>query len=132
MYTMAKLPYGRADFASIIRGGYYYVDRTGYIPLLEALGESYLIFLRPRRFGKSLWLSTLAHYYGREHAGAFPELFGHLAAGQLEQALETGRAQLRRYFRDPELQAEPNLRAWLAVFAGTRLEAAEEVLPAEA
>ncbi|MDX2283066.1 MAG: AAA family ATPase [Bacteroidia bacterium] len=53
-------------------------------------------------------------------------------AGQLEQALETGRAQLRRYFRDPELQAEPNLRAWLAVFVGTELKAAEEVLPAEA
>ncbi|MDX2283065.1 MAG: AAA family ATPase [Bacteroidia bacterium] len=66
---MVKLPYGRADFASLIRDGYYYVDRTGYIPLLEALGESYQIFLRPRRFGKSLWLSTLAHYYGREHAG---------------------------------------------------------------
>ncbi|MDX1907846.1 MAG: AAA family ATPase, partial [Bacteroidia bacterium] len=79
---MIKLPYGTSHFSSLIRGGYYYVDRTGYIPLLESLGERYLIFLRPRRFGKSLWLSTLAHYYGREHAEAFGVLFGHLAVGR--------------------------------------------------
>jgi hypothetical protein len=60
-------PYGISDFVRLRRDGYQ--DRTGYIPLLESLGEPYLIFLRPQRFGKSLWLSTLAHYYGVEHAG---------------------------------------------------------------
>ena len=79
---MIKLPYGRADFRSLRKGGYYYVDRTSYLPRLEALGETYLIFLRPRRFGKSLWLSTLAHYYGQEHAGEFEPLFGGLYVGQ--------------------------------------------------
>ncbi|RMG74764.1 MAG: AAA family ATPase, partial [Bacteroidetes bacterium] len=77
-----KLPYGISNFARLRRDGYFYQDRTGYIPVLESLGEPYLIFLRPRRFGKSLWLSTLAHYYGREHAGDFKWLFRGLAVGE--------------------------------------------------
>ncbi len=77
-----KLPYGISDFARLRRDGYHYQDRTGYIPVLESLGEPYVIFLRPRRFGKSLWLSTLAHYYGREHAGDFEWLFRGLAVGE--------------------------------------------------
>ncbi len=77
-----KLPYGISDFASLRRDGYHYQDRTGYLPVLESLGERYVIFLRPRRFGKSLWLSTLAHYYGLEHAGDFDWLFKGLTAGE--------------------------------------------------
>jgi len=77
-----KLPYGISDFARLRREGYFYQDRTGYIPLLESLGEPYLFFLRPRRFGKSLWLSVLAHYYGREHAEDFAWLFKGLAVGE--------------------------------------------------
>ena len=77
-----KLPYGISDFARLRRDGYYYQDRTGYIPVLENLGEPYLFFLRPRRFGKSLWLSVLAHYYGREHAEDFAWLFKGLAVGE--------------------------------------------------
>ena len=79
---MLKLPYGISDFASLRRDGYFYQDRTGYIPVLESLGERYLIFLRPRRFGKSLWLSILAHYYGQEHAEDFEWLFQGLAVGE--------------------------------------------------
>ena len=77
-----KLPYGISDFARLRRDGYFYQDRTGYIPVLESLGEPYLFFLRPRRFGKSLWLSILAHYYGREHAEDFDWLFQGLAVGE--------------------------------------------------
>ena len=77
-----KLPYGISDFARLRRDGYFYQDRTGYFPVLEGLGEPYIIFLRPRRFGKSLWLSVLAHYYGREHAGDFEWLFRGLAVGE--------------------------------------------------
>ena len=77
-----KLPYGISDFARLRRDGYYYQDRTGYLPVLENLGEPYLFFLRPRRFGKSLWLSVLAHYYGREHAEDFEWLFKGLAVGK--------------------------------------------------
>ncbi len=57
-----NIPYAISDFEDIVTGGYYYIDRTGYIPLVENSGK-YLLFLRPRRFGKSMWLSTLQTYY---------------------------------------------------------------------
>ena len=58
---MIELPYGIADFHRIRREGLVYVDRTRYFHDVERLG-SVLVFLRPRRFGKSLWLQTLANY----------------------------------------------------------------------
>ncbi|MCP4657870.1 MAG: AAA family ATPase [bacterium] len=57
-----KIPYGIADFYALRTSGYLYVDRTDRIRLLEDLGPA-LLFLRPRRFGKSLWLRTLSCYY---------------------------------------------------------------------
>ncbi len=59
---MLRFPYGLADFPRLIREGYVYVDRTMHLRDVEALGPQ-LLFIRPRRFGKSLWLSTLAAYY---------------------------------------------------------------------
>ena len=59
---MIRFPYGIADFRRIRREGMVYVDRTAHVRDLEDLGDV-LVFLRPRRFGKSLWLSTLASYY---------------------------------------------------------------------
>nr|VFK19037.1 MAG: Predicted AAA-ATPase [Candidatus Kentron sp. LPFa] len=76
-----KFPYGISDFDSLITEKYYYVDRTVYIPLLEEAGKQ-LLFLRPRRFGKSLLLSMLENYYDLSKADRFEELFGHLAIGQ--------------------------------------------------
>jgi Predicted AAA-ATPase len=76
-----KFPYGIADFRKLVIGGYYYADRTGYIPAIEDAGEQ-LLFLRPRRFGKSLLLSMLENYYDLRRAGEFERLFGHLAIGQ--------------------------------------------------
>jgi hypothetical protein len=76
-----KFPYGIADFYKVITGGYFYVDRTACIPQLESMGEQ-LLFLRPRRFGKSLWLSTLENYYDLKKAAEFDRLFGTLAIGQ--------------------------------------------------
>ncbi len=73
-----KLPYGVADFHSLRSEGELYVDRTGYVRTLEELGRS-LLFLRPRRFGKSLWLSVLANYYDLRTAGEHEMLFGSLA-----------------------------------------------------
>ena len=75
-----KIPYGEADFRSLRREGMLYVDRTDHIPVLEELGKR-LIFLRPRRFGKSLWLSTLANYYDIRTAEEHKVLFGDLAVG---------------------------------------------------
>lgn len=57
-----QLPYGMADFHEIQRSQMYYVDKTRFIPLLEA-SPRFLFFIRPRRFGKSLWLSVLENYY---------------------------------------------------------------------
>jgi hypothetical protein len=76
-----QFPYGIADFRRIRREGLVYVDRTAYIRELESLG-SVLVYLRPRRFGKSLWIQTLATYYDLRYADAFDELFGDLAIGR--------------------------------------------------
>ncbi|HBL27130.1 MAG TPA: AAA family ATPase [Acidobacteria bacterium] len=78
---MITLPYGIADFRRIRREGMAYVDRTAYIPRIERLGST-LVFLRPRRFGKSLWLQTLANYYDVRRAEEFTDLFGGLAIGR--------------------------------------------------
>ena len=76
-----QFPYGLSDYSKLIQGGYFYQDRTDRIPLLEAAGDQ-LIFIRPRRFGKSLLLSMLEHYYDVKRAAQFEALFGHLAIGK--------------------------------------------------
>ncbi|MEM7537933.1 MAG: AAA family ATPase [Chloroflexota bacterium] len=78
---MIKFPYGRRDFEQLIDNGYLYIDRTHHIRFVEEWGNE-LLFMRPRRFGKSLWLSTLMHYYDIAQADAFERLFGHLVIGQ--------------------------------------------------
>ncbi len=76
-----RLPYGNANFAEIRRGGYFFADKTGFIPELENAerGRQYLIFLRPRRMGKTLIISMLEHYYDVLSAPDFDALFGGLA-----------------------------------------------------
>ncbi len=76
-----RFPYGLSDFGTLIQDGYFYQDRTDRIPQLEEAGRQ-LIFIRPRRFGKSLLLSMLEHYYDVNRADQFEALFGHLAIGQ--------------------------------------------------
>jgi hypothetical protein len=78
---MMKFPYGLADFYKIRKEGYFYQDRTQFIRIIEERGTQ-LVFLRPRRFGKSLWLSTLVNYYDIARAADFAMLFGDLAIGQ--------------------------------------------------
>ncbi len=73
-------PYGIADFEAIRREGMFFVDRTAKIHDLERLGRT-LVFLRPRRFGKSLLLRTLASYYDLRLAEDFELLFGDLDIG---------------------------------------------------
>ena len=75
-----KLPYGNADFYKIITEDYVYIDRTDKIQWIEKAGET-LLFLRPRRFGKSLLVSMLENYYDVAKAQQFEKLFGHLAIG---------------------------------------------------
>ncbi len=73
-----KFPYGISDFYEIITEDYFYVDRTEKIDLIDKAGK-HLLFLRPRRFGKSLWLSVLENYYDLAKANDFGKLFDHLA-----------------------------------------------------
>ncbi|QTA82014.1 AAA ATPase-like domain-containing protein [Desulfonema limicola] len=75
-----KFPYGICDFRKITMKNYFYCDRTDRIPLLEK-GE-YLLFLRPRRFGKSLLLSMLANYYDVAKKHEFEAMFGKLKIGK--------------------------------------------------
>jgi len=77
---MIKFPYGMSDFRQIITEGYFYCDRTAAIPLLER-GKTQL-FIRPRRFGKSLALSMLENYYDIARKDAFDDIFGRLAIGR--------------------------------------------------
>ena len=76
-----QLPLGIADFERMRRQSYYYVDKTIYIPKLE-FASSYLFFVRPRRFGKSLLLSMLRAYYDLNRADKFEQYFGDLWIGQ--------------------------------------------------
>ena len=57
-----RLPYGMMNFAVIRREDYYYVDKTRFIPMIEQ-ADRFFFFIRPRRFGKSLTLNILQHYY---------------------------------------------------------------------
>jgi hypothetical protein len=75
-----QLPLGIADFGRIVREGYYYVDKTMFIPRLE-MASSYLFLVRPRRFGKSLLLSMLKCYYDINLKDRFDEYFGQLWIG---------------------------------------------------
>jgi hypothetical protein len=76
-----KFPYAISNFEKLVTEGYFYIDRTDRIPLIENKGEQ-LIFLRPRRFGKSLLLSMLESYYDIKQADNFEKLFGHLKIGK--------------------------------------------------
>ena len=67
------IPYGRAHFGSLRRDGCLYVDKTAFVRQLEA--DQYVFFLRPRRFGKTLWLTMLDAYYDRAQADDFERVF---------------------------------------------------------
>ena len=77
-----RFPYGRSNFRRLILEGYHYVDKTWYIEWLEESDEAYVIFLRPRRFGKSLFISVLQYYYGQEFEEEFEQLFGKFYIGK--------------------------------------------------
>ena len=75
------LPYGVADFVTVIEQNLYYVDKTMFIPELEKQPRN-LFFIRPRRFGKSIFLSMLYSYYDCTQCHKFQSLFGNLWIGQ--------------------------------------------------
>jgi hypothetical protein len=77
-----KLPYGMSNFADLIESGYAYVDKTRFIEFLENENNRFQFFVRPRRFGKSLFLSMLENYYDLSRKGKFDSIFGNLHIGK--------------------------------------------------
>ena len=79
---MKKLPYGISNYEELISDDYYYVDKTMYIEQLENLPEKRIMFLRPRKFGKTLFTSTLENYYDLKKKDKFEELYGKTYIGK--------------------------------------------------
>ncbi len=71
--TYPRIPYGEADIRRIRLKGWLYVDKTRFLHRLEE--ESYAFLIRPRRFGKSLWVSVLENYYDRTRADEWHAVF---------------------------------------------------------
>ena len=79
--VIKKIPYGMTDFERIILENYYYVDKTQYIAKVEKV-TSFFFFVRPRRFGKSLFLNMLGLYYDINRKDKFEKIFGNLYIGK--------------------------------------------------
>lgn len=79
--SMKRIPYGIGDYRRIRELDCYYVDKTHFIPLIEE-SPLYLFSIRPRRFGKTLWLTLLQSYYDINFADEFDFLFGDTYIGQ--------------------------------------------------
>ena len=79
---MKKLPYGISNYEEIVNDGYFYVDKTMYIEKMENLAEKRIMFLRPRKFGKTLFTSTLENYYDIKKSEDFEKLYGSTYIGK--------------------------------------------------
>ena len=77
MSDIKRQPYGISDFTDLRRQNMYYTDKTQYISTMEKAGN-FLFLIRPRRFGKSVFLSMLAAYYDIARQDKFDELFDSL------------------------------------------------------
>lgn len=100
-----KIPYGISNFKAIATQGYSYVDKTAYIAQLEEAGK-YNILLRPRRFGKSLLLSSLWYYYDVNHEAEFGELFGRFHIGKHPTPLKSSYQVLFMEFSGIETEGD--------------------------
>ena len=79
---LKKIPSGQSNFEKIRTENYAYVDKTRFIEMLENEPNSYCFLTRPRKFGKSLFLTTLFHYYDICSKDNFQTLFGDLYIGK--------------------------------------------------
>ena len=81
MENVKRVPYGVSDFVKVVERNQYYVDKTMYLPLLEEEADN-LFFIRPRRFGKSVFISMLHAYYDLRTQDRFDAWFGDLWIGK--------------------------------------------------
>ena len=77
-----KMPYGISNYEELVTENYYYVDKTEYIEKLEELPEKRIMFLRPRKFGKTLFTSVLENYYDKNKIDSFEKLYGNTYIGK--------------------------------------------------
>lgn len=87
MEEVKRIPYGVSNFVEVVEQNQYYVDKTMYLPLLEKQPRN-LFFVRPRRFGKSLFLSMLRAYYDIAQKEKFEKRFGNLWIGSRPTPLQ--------------------------------------------
>ena len=99
-----QIPYAVANYEKIVRDQYHFVDKTRYIRELEKY--SIPVFLRPRRFGKSLWCSILECYYDVNRRDRFDELFGNTDIGQNPTPLRNSHLVLRFDLSVVEVKSE--------------------------
>ena len=95
---MKKLQYGISNFEQLINENYYYVDKTNYIEQLENVSERNIMFLRPRKFGKTLFTSTIEYYYDINSANKFDKLFRDTYIGKNPTSLKNSYYILRFNF----------------------------------
>jgi hypothetical protein len=116
--------YSEADFKTLITEKKLYIDRTAFIETMENQSNKNLILVRPRRFGKSLWLSILHYYYGVEHNDKFETLFGNLAIGKNPTPLHNSYLVLRLQFAGIDVESDN------ATFQGFRANVMSGILNA--
>ena len=121
--TVPPIPYGWSDFALMRREGALYVDKTRFLRDLE--DHRYAFLIRPRRFGKSCWVSLLENYYDRGRAERFEELFEGTDIGQRPTANRSRYVVLRFDFSAFEDTLE-TLRERFETYCHTRLRGALE------
>ena len=105
-----KIPYGISNYKKIIKEQYMYVDKTRFIEILESLNTVYPVFLRPRRFGKSLLVSTLQYYYDKNYADEFDSLFGNTYIGAHKTPLANSYYVMRFDFSKLNTESEERLK----------------------
>ena len=125
-----RIPYGEMSFPRIRRNGWLYVDKTRFLRPLE--DERYVFFIRPRRFGKSCWLTLLECYYGRHWAHEFETLFGDIDIGRAPTA-ERGRYVVVRFdfsaFNDKLETLEERFEDYCDIRLRTALERHPDLFP---
>ncbi|MFW5972316.1 MAG: AAA family ATPase [Bacillota bacterium] len=107
---MLKIPYGISDFQKLREANYLYIDKTRFIETLDGIGSDYLFFIRPRRFGKSLFLSTLENYYDLNNEDIFSDLFKDLYIGENPTELKNTYIILKLNFSGLNTDSKSELR----------------------
>ena len=121
------LPYGMMNFADIRLDNYYYVDKTSFIPVIEQ-SDRFFFFIRPRRFGKSLTLNMLQHYYDVRTRDKFDALFGDLYIGKHPTRDRNSYLELHNYRQGLDAHCNTSFDYFCDIYAEYLPKGIKEVL----